>query len=292
MKNTLSLFVVTLLSFAFMPSLFAQQGGLTGSTVLGLPYEEIHAKHDIAMPYQYVREADVMWSKIVWRKIELKEKRNHILYEPTSPIGSKSSLIDVILEGIEKKGLTAFQAKGEDAGNEFDVIMKEDEINSKMGARTVEEEVMNENQELVMKTVYNPYNSPDVKSYLVKELWFFDKQRSVLDVRIIGICPILESFKDTDVDQVNPQYKKVFWIYYPEVRPLLAESAVYSSKTDVSNLTYDDIFQKRYFSSYIVMESNPYNRVIADYELGLEALLEGERVKEKIFNFEQDLWEY
>jgi len=291
MKKILSLFVVTLLSFAFIPSLFAQGG--TGSTVMGLPYEEIHAKHDIAMPYQYVREADIMWSKIVWRRIELSEKRNHILYEPTIPIGSKKSLIDVILGGIETKGLTAFKAKISDAGNEFDIIMKEDEINTQMGAETIMEPTMNQDgSQGTPIQIDVPYYSGNVKSYLVKELWFFDKQRSVLDVRIIGICPILEMFKKDDVDHLYPTYKKVFWIYYPEVRPLIAKSPVYSARTDVSNLTYDDIFQKRYFSSFIFMESNPYNRIIGEYESGLEALLEGERVKEKIFNFEQDLWEY
>jgi len=289
MKKILSLFVVTLLSSAFMPSIFAQG---TGSTVIGLPYKEIHAKHDVAMPYQYVREADVMWSKIVWRRIELSEKRNHILYEPTVPIGSKASLIDVILEGIETKGLTAFKAKITDAGNEFDIIMKEDEINQQMGAETRVEATLDQNGNVDSTTIEIPYNSADVKSYLVKELWFFDKQRSVLDVRIIGICPIREYFRATDPDHLDPQYKKLFWVYYPEVRPLLAESPVYNPKTDVSNLTYDDIFQKRFFSSFVFMESNPYNRIISEYESGLEALLEGERVKEKIFNFEQDLWEY
>jgi len=261
------------------------------STVLGLPYEEIHSKHDIAMPYQYVREADVMWSKIIWRRIELKEKKNHILYEPITPIGTKQSLIDVVLEGIEKKGLTAYKAKISDAGSEFDIIMKEDEINTQMGAS--QEKLLVQVLEGFDTVVVNqPYVSADITSYLVKELWFFDKQRSVLDVRIIGICPIREYFRETDPDHLDPQYKKLFWVYYPEVRPLLAKSPVYNAKTDVSNLTYDDIFQKRYFSSFVFMESNTYNRIISEYESGLEALLEGERVKEKIFNFEQDLWEY
>ncbi len=291
MKKILSLFVIILLSSIFMPSIFAQGGG-TGSTVMGLPYEEIHAKHDVAMPYQYVREADVMWSKIVWRRIELTEKRNHILYEPTQAIGTKKSLIDVMLDGIETKGLTAFKAKSSDAGSEFDIIMKEEEINQQMGAETRTEATLDQNGNVDSVTIEIPYNSADIKSYMVKELWFFDKQRSVLDVRIIGICPIREYFRQSDPDRLSPLYKKLFWVYYPEVRPLLAKSAVYNPNTDVSSLTYDDIFQKRYFSSFVFMESSPYNRVIDEYESGLEALLEGERVKEKIFNFEQDLWEY
>ncbi len=259
---------------------------------MGLPYEEIHSKNDVAMPYQYVREADVMWSKIVWRRIELKEKKNHILYEPIRPIGEKKSLIDVILDGIENKGLTAYKATISDAGKEFDLILKQDEVNNVMGAK---EEILLiavlEGYDTV--TVPQPYVSEEITSYLVKELWFFDKQRSVLDVRIIGFCPVREFFDDDiDPDHLMPRYSKVFWIHYPEIRSLLAKSPVYSANTDVSNLTYDDIFQKRYFSSFIYMESNPYNRTIGNYEIGLEALLEGERIKKKIFQYEQDLWEY
>jgi len=261
------------------------------SMVLGLPYEEIHSKHDIAMPYQYVREADVMWSKIIWRRIELKEKKNHILYEPITPIGAKQSLIDVVLEGIEKKGLTAYKAKIDDAGSEFDIIMKEDEINTQMGAS--QEKLLVQVLEGFDTVVVNqPYVSADITSYLVKELWFFDKQRSVLDVRIIGFCPIREYYRPTDPDRLDPQYKKVFWIYYPEARPMLANAPVFNPNSDVTSLTFDDIFQKRYFSSYIFMESNPYNRIISEYETGLEALLEADRIKENIFNLEQDLWEY
>ncbi len=288
MKNKIILFIVIFL--AIMPAnIFAQHGG--GSTVLGLPYEEIHAKHDVAMPYQYVREADVMWSKIIWRRIELKEKRNHILYEPIQPIGAKKSLIDVVLDGIETKGLTAYKARSSDAGSEFDVIMKEDELQQQMGAS--QEKLLIEVLEGFDTVVVNqPYNSADVTSYLVKELWFFDKQRSVLDVRIIGFCPIREYFRKSDPDRLDPQYKKVFWLYYPEARPLLANSAVFNPNSDVTSLTYDDIFQKRYFSSYIFMESSPYNRVISEYEAGLDALLEGEKIKNEIFNLEQDLWEY
>ncbi len=286
MKKIIFLFVIILLGI--LPNCsFAQNN----STVLGLPYEEIHSKHDVAMPYQYVREADVMWSKIIWRRIELKEKKNHILYEPTTPIGPKKSLIDVVLDGIEKKGLTAYKAKAEDAGNEFDIIMKEDEINTKMGAS--QEKLLVQVLEGFDTVIVNqPYYSADITSYLVKEVWFFDKQRSVLDVRIIGFCPILEYYKPLDPDHLYPQYKKVFWIYYPEARPMLANAPVFNPNSDVTSLTFDDIFQKRYFSSYIVMESNPYNRTIGKYEMGLEALLEGERVKAKIFNLEQDLWEY
>jgi len=259
-----------------------------GAVLLGLPYEEIHASSDEPMPYQYLREADVMWSKTIWRKIELKEKMNHILYLPVSPVGKRMSLIDCLLYGIHKGGLTPYDESGPD---EFGIIMTEDEVHKKMGAKSTTSmvETLEGWSEV---TIDEPYKSENIKSYLLKELWFFDKQRSVLEVRIIGICPILETFREEDVDREDPQMKKTFWVYYPEARELLAAQSIYNPYNDIKSLTYDDILQKRYFSSYVFKESTPYDRPLLEYTTGLETLLEAESIKEDIFNFEQDLWEY
>ena len=291
MKKVFKFLIVFSFIFVFASiSLNAQYDA--GLTIDDMPYDEIHVKFDEPMPYQYVREADIMWSKIIWRRIELSEKMNHVLALPMRRSRGSSSLIDVILDGIHTSGITAYNANSDDAGREFSIIMTEDEVHKKMGAgETVEViQTLEGDSTVIME---KPYVSSDVSAYIVKELWFFDKQRSVLDVRIIGLCPILTYYRD-DVDPAheNPLYRKVFWIRYPAFRPLFAESPVYSPYTDVKNISFDDIFQKRFFSSYIIMESNPYGRMIVNYEKGLEVLLEAERIKTEIFNFEQDLWEY
>jgi len=290
MRNSFKFWVLIPFIVFFASADLLAQG--TGTHVQPLPYREVHISNDVPMPYQHVREADVMWSRIIWRRIELSEKMNHILALPATPTRGTKSFIDVILDGIHTQGLTAYRARASDAGNEFDVIMTEDEIHTEMGAAVDEQVVEIEPGVYDTVTVTTPYNSSSINSYLVKELWFFDKQRSVLDVRIIGVCPIRKYYRPDDLDQTSPLYKKVFWIHYPEARPLLARSQIYSPYTDVTNISFDDIFQKRFFSSYIFMESNPYQRAILQYETGLEVLLESERIKTEIFNFEQDLWEY
>ena len=282
MKKVIGFFIiVVLISFAFNTNLLAQVD-------MGISYDEIHARHDKPMPYQYVREADVMWSKIIWRRIELKEKMNHMLTLPKYPARNKMSLIDVILHGIHTQGLLAYKAKPADAGEEFEVIMTEEEVHTKMGAS--QEWVTIEGADSIF--IDEAYKSFEIKSYMMKEIWYFDKQRSVLEVRIIGICPIRTYYRTEDIDELDPLYSKVFWIHYPEARPLLAMQPVYNPSTDVANLTYDDLFQKRYFSSWIFMESNPYRRSLAAYETGLNVLLESNRITKKIFDLEQDLWEY
>ncbi|MBQ5538649.1 MAG: gliding motility protein GldN [Bacteroidales bacterium] len=258
--------------------------------LLGLPYEKIHTINRKPVPYQYVRESDVMWSKIIWRRIELSEKANQHLYFPTVPMDGRMSLIDVILDGIHTQGLTAYNSNGQD---EFATIITEKEVHQNMGASTTQIEVQTLDGGTEQQIVDNAYNSSQIMSYMLKELWFFDKQRSVMEVRIIGICPIRIYYKDEDVDQESPQQKQTFWIYFPEARRILSNAECFNAKNDAARLNYEDIFEKRYFSSYIFAESNIYNnRIIAEYTQGQESLLEAEKIKETIFNFEQDLWEY
>ncbi len=284
LKSIIFLAVVLLLSYP----VFAQE---TGVSVRALPYEQVHVKNDKPIPYPYVREADIMWSKILWQRIELSEKQNQILALPRTPSRNTMSLIDVLLKGIHTESLTAYKARADDAGHEFDVIMTENDVREQMGARTRTEYVeTTEGYDTV--TIEEDYNSAEITAYMLKEMWFFDKQRSVMDFRIIGICPIRTYYRDDDIDRTTPLEKKVFWVYYPEVRPKLAKSPVYWPYTDNMNITYDDIFQKRLFSSYIYMESNPMRRAILEYKQGLDVLVEAERIKQEIFNFEQDLWSY
>jgi gliding motility associated protien GldN len=111
-------------------------------------------------------------------------------------------------------------------------------------------------------------------------------------VRIVGICPIREFVRD--IDETNQvQRQKVFWVYYPEVRELLATNLVLNPYNQAQSMSFDDLFIKRFFNSYVVKESNVYNnRDISAYLSGKNAMLESKRIENEIFDFEQNLWEY
>ena len=131
----------------------------------------------------------------------------------------------------------------------------------------------------------------DIKRWRIKEQWFFDKQRSVMDVRIIGLCPIADD-RD-EVGNLTGKNNLLCWFYFPEVRTVIRNAQAFNLvKNESENKTYEDIFMKRMFSSTIVKEGNVYDRGISDYMIGLDALLEAERIKTEIFNIEHDLWEY
>jgi gliding motility associated protien GldN len=124
---------------------------------------------------------------------------------------------------------------------------------------------------------------------MLKEDWFFDKQRGQLQVRIIGIAPVIRSYSETGEIKGN---KPLFWLYYPECRYLFTPLEVYLGHQTDAHISYDQLFQIRRFDAFIVKEDNVYDREISDYARGIDALMEAERIKQFIFNLEHDLWTY
>jgi len=254
-------------------------------------YEKEHVPSRKPIPYPFLRESDVMWSKKIVRCIPLREKLNHPLYYPTEQMGSRMSLTNLIMYGISNEGLTAYDAMVDD---KFTVPLTKTQINDNFGAGLDTITIVNEStgQDETSIVEVQP-NFGEVKRYFVKEEWFIDKQRSVLEVRIVGLTAIREYYRKEDKDQEEVLLKKVFMVYYPEARRLFANHEVFNQNNDAERRTFDDIFFKRKFTSYVTQESNVFDdRGINEYKIGLQALLEAEKVKTFIFNFEHDLWEF
>jgi gliding motility associated protien GldN len=253
-------------------------------------YSKNHIKNRKPIPFSNIRESDVMWSKLVWRIVDLREKMNLPMYYPTTPQDDRYSLIDLLMYGIENEGLTAYGVNDD----EFKEPMTLDEIHAKFGAQN--DTIMQRNRltgELEQKIIPGEMHTDDVKRYIVKEQWFFDKQTSTMQVRIIGLCPIREYVKDGDTAMDGVQKKKLFWIYFPEARPLLATHEVFNPFNDAARYSFDDLFMKRKFASFITQISNVHNnRGISEYTVGINSMLEAERIKNDIFEYEHDLWEY
>ena len=139
--------------------------------------------------------------------------------------------------------------------------------------------------------ITTPTYAEDIFKIQIKEEWYFDKQRGVMDVRIIGLLPYTRT-KDEEGALIAGTNKPLFWIYFPQARSVFANAPVYNRGNDAKRITYDDLFAKRMFGSYITKEQNVYDRAIIEYTRGLDALLEAERIKEEIFIKEHDLWEF
>jgi gliding motility associated protien GldN len=281
MKNILSIACVFVASTAF--------GQFEDS-----PWKKENTQNRNPIPYTHIREADVMWSKRVWRTIDLREKFNHPLYYPTSPINNRKSLFDVIKEGILSEEIYA-----------FDNPLFVDDFSIRM-TKTQVVDLFYQTDSILQEDPYNPgtYNkvvivnellSADIVQWWVKEDWYFNKQTSTMEVRILGLCP-LKAKSDPSTGEVIG-VMPLFWVYFPQCRPLLARNEVFNSENDAQRMSYDDLFMKRMFASYIFKESNVYNvggndRPINSYCTGVEALMEADRVKEDISNKEHDVWHF
>jgi gliding motility associated protien GldN len=267
-------------------------------SVLDGVYVKEHVPARKPVPYYHLREADVMWSKRIWRMIDLKEKINHPLYYPTvefeqQPLNGRYSLIGLLLYGITYENLIVYDPDAVN-GDQFSAPMDLPQIDSKLGARI--DTFMVENLttgEYEPKIVQSEKKVEEITRIMLKEEWFFNKQRSKMEVRIIGLCPIRTFFREDDTEKENLEMSQAMWVYYPSVRNLFNRNEVFNPYNDAERRTFEDVFFNRKFSSYIYQETNVYNnRIVGAYRKGLDAMLESEKIKDFMFKVEHDLWEF
>lgn len=250
-------------------------------------YIEHHNKEARPIPYPHLREADVMWTRRYWRKIVAKEKMNLPLYYPIQPTRDRASLATVLFQAVVDEGtITAY------SDDEFSRVLTPREV-----GRTLMKVDTNTFPDLddptIMITTIDTINVEpgQIVEFLLKEDVFFDKQRSVMEFRILGICPVIEK----EIPETGEIIKeKLFWVWYPEARNVLANAEAFNRFNSGERRTFEQIFQMRMFSSYIVQEENVFDREIRDYKKfsPMEQLLEAERIENEIRYFEHDLWEY
>lgn len=228
---------------------------------------------------EYVNERDVMWEKRIWREIHLKVKRNHAFGYAVRPLAK------ILFELAQTNQATAYAT----VDDEFTTPMCADDIsrllNTKETIVIIDPETMEE-KEVVVE---NAFDYSRITRFRLKEVWYFDSKYSKLNVRILGIAPIMTRVDDFG----NILFEgPVCWFYYPELRELLTREEAFNEGNDAARLTWTDMFDIRLFESVITKESNVHDRRIQDYKSGIDAVVEAEKIKEGIFNFEHDMWEY
>lgn len=261
-----------------------------------------------AVPFAYQRQADVMYYHVIWRRIDLRDKKNHPLYFPAETKGTWRSLAQTIFDAID--------FANPDNENSLPVYSDElcttpysrEELQTSLTQEIQQPIVDPESGDVIdYTTIYEQFSAKNVLSYNIKEVWFFDKQTSKYYVRILELEPILEYERPTtnsgnydeenaDEEDVRAQKTKrrIGHIYYEELRPFLVKQEIFNVKNNAQRLSFDDaITFKRDFNGYIYAEDNVYDRQISDYIANArDQMIESERITEKLRTYESDLWEF
>ncbi|MBC8045720.1 MAG: gliding motility protein GldN [Fimbriimonadaceae bacterium] len=234
------------------------------------------------LPYDHIREADVFWEKRVWRVIDFREKMNLPFSWPKDPFMDR--IYNLVIAGE----LTAYSPLYDDfkAENAFTVEDVQNKFNRVDTVYLFNEETYEEE----IRTVPVTFNYMEVKKLKIKEDWIFDEETSTLQVRIVGIAPVKERIDQATGEPIGEE--DMFWIYYPDMREHMIRIEVFNTKNSARYFTFEDIFENRYFSSYVIKEDNVYDRFINAYAAGIDQVLESDRVKNEIFEFEHQLWEF
>lgn len=232
------------------------------------------------LTYQPVRESDIMWEKRIWRIIDVREKMNQPFSYPEEPF------FKIISDAVTNGDLPAYSTEDD----KFTRRLSTDDV---LGMLSKSDTVVTfdpETYEEKVQIVRNDINWQDVKRIRLKEVWYFDKESSQLQVRILGIAPLIDV---TDNDGNFRFEKPMFWIYYPQARELFARHRVFTmGGNNNATISWEDLLEMRSFASYIYKDSNVQDRKLEEYLSGVDLLMQSERIKSEIFNFEHDLWQY
>ena len=265
--------ITTIISFALLVTSNVSGQQTNVNRMDGITEKRIYKEKEI-IPYDYVREADVIWEKRIWRVIDVREKIN-------KPFAfEKEPLISILLELLKNEKVQCF---GDDEFKE--IKLSADVLKIGGGDDTVPWMDPVTNEYVKDTIVHNDFDPSKVYRFRLKEEWFIDKETSTMQVRILGIAPLY-----FDV-QANLDFP-MCWFYYPDLRPEIIHHEIFNPKNDMMRLSWEDVFEMRLFSSYITMESNVYDRTISSYAPGLDGVLESERIKNVIFEKEHDLWSF
>jgi len=258
--------------------------------------QQILANEVAPIEYGYVDDRDIVWSKTVWEVIDLDERINFPYYYPTKNNGylsrERQSLFRVLMDNIEAGNINEIYAT-----DYFNEKLTFEDLNPILEYSILTEDgrIKSNSGEEVTQNDYDTYiiDSFKVVQYFIKGTWYFDKRLGELKYRLLGIAPgapDVSTLADSSAEKV---IIPLFWIWFPDARNSLNKNSVFNTRNSSQPITFDKMLNSRRFNSVIYKEENVYeDREVKEYiyEDALRQLLESERIKSVIRDFEQDMW--
>ena len=245
--------------------------------------QQIAADIDEPLPYGYIDDRDILWSKVVWEFVDLNQRINLPYYFPidtTNLSNGRRSLFDTLLRGIRR--------------GDIENVYTDSFFTSKISGEEIDEKLINLRTDGDYTDTFR-IQTQDIEGYMMKGMWYFDKRLGELKYRLLALAPMGKDVLTLGTDIEDDELYELFWVFYPSARKVLHETKVFNPKNSSNPISYDHLLNARRFNSVIVREENIYgNRKIADYIRGnaLFQLLEADRIKESIRNKEIDMWNY
>ena len=291
-----SLFVLLFLSGSL--AIFAQANLLNARVpqeVGVLNEQQIAANDEFPIAYGYVDDRDVLWSKTIWEVIDLDERVNFPYYYPTDTLNlgpDRRSLFDVLKKSLSKDQITE--------------VYKSSYFKEKLSYKEIQERLVSID---TTDAGYEQFNADgfvdpqfierrritaaEIRQYKIKGTWYFDKRLGELKYRLLGLCPVAPDVAVKTAKGEEEDLVELFWLWFPDTRTSLNKSKVFNTRNSSQPITYDHMLNSRRFNSIIYKEENVYeDREVKDYiyEDALRTLLESEKIKSVIRDFEQDMW--
>ncbi|MDO6676331.1 gliding motility protein GldN [Tenacibaculum sp. 1_MG-2023] len=281
-------FYMVLFAFAATSYASAQANLLNAKKVdeIGFKSEaQIASEDNKPLPYGFISDRDVLWSKVVWEYVDLNQKINLPYYYPIDTMNAgltRRSLFDTLLKGIKN--------------GEIKEVYNDSYFTTKIDMNNIEMMIHNQRQNGDYVDDYY-VQSQDIKGFKLKGIWYFDKRQGELKYRLLALAPMGPDVQVMGVEEIDDSESvyPLFWVFFPDARETLHNSKVFNPENSAQPLSYDNLLNARRFTSTILREENIYgDRAISDYVRGnsLFQLLEANRIKEGIRNREMDMWNY
>lgn len=267
-----------LLGLCLLPAIVLAQATSEQAPLDGLT-EDIDRATARVLPYPPLRSADILWEKHVWRVIDTREKINlPFRYE-------RRPLIRVLLDGLAEGQYRAYSAETDD----FHFVLETDDfLNSLSRIDTVPVRDP-ESGHVSLQIVKEEFDPSRIMRYRIKEIWYFDSQTSQQRVRVLGIAPLIEAYDELG----KLLYERpLCWFYLPHCRNWLSQQIVYTEGNDRPLMSWDDLFEMRFFDSHISKEKNAHDRRLEDYLTGRDLLEQSGRIERTVQHREMDVWEH
>ena len=300
MKNVI--FIVLIIVIIGSNKISAQSNLLNAKVPqeVGLLYEQSNANETKPVQYGYVDDRDILWSKTIWEIIDLDERINFPYYYPSVNNGylssDRQSLFRVLMDNIQEGNITEIYET-----DYFNEKLTFEDLKVKLEDRKITEEARQKlnsgiiTEDQLTDDDYDVYiiDSFKVIQYFIKGTWYFNKRLGELRYRLLGIAPGAQDVSTLSESSEDPDILPLFWVWFPDARETLNKHRVFNTRNSSKSITFDMMLNSRRFNSSIYKEENVYeDREVKEYiyEDALRQLIESERIKSVIRDFEQDMW--